>query len=103
VFFTDSASLQGLHGPGDFAWRVGLSRQAQDEAHAYGCAVIEFDVPALHTVIHPLPYPGTQQGLTVNGAREWMVPNLNIPLDHTMIVKYIDIGRSGPRCLDIPL
>jgi hypothetical protein len=31
------------------------------------------------------------------------VPNLNIPLDHTMIVKYIDMGRSGPRHFDIQL
>jgi len=102
VFFTDLQSLQGLQSPSDFARRVGLSQQAQTECQGYGCAVIEFDVPTSSTVTYPPPYPGTQQGLTVGGAREWMVSG-NIPLATTMVVKYVDFSHSGPRAFDVPL
>jgi len=102
VYFTDQQSLQGLQSASDFARRLGLPQQAQGECTIYGCAVIEFDVPLSPPAQLPPPYGTTRQGLTVGGAREWIVP-MNIPLDSTMVVKYIDIGGTGPRYFDIPL
>jgi len=100
VFFTDGESLQGIQDPAQFARRVGLSLQAQTECQRFGCAVVEFDVP--DQVLVPAPYPGSDQGITPGGGREWMTMK-NIELNETMGVTYIDVTRSGPRWFSLPL
>lgn len=93
-----------MQGPGDFAWRMGLNAQAQQECQLYGCAVVEFDLPDLNTIVMPPPFPGSRQGLTVGKAREWMT-TANVPFDDTtMAVKYVDNGiGGGSRWFDLPL
>lgn len=102
VYFTDRQSLQGILGPADFAWRVGLAQPVQAECQKYGCAVIEFDVPDPTNAVIPPPYAGIQQGLTTGGGREWIARN-NIGLDETMVVTFVDTTRSGPRYFILPL
>ena len=48
VYVTDRASLRGCDSPSDFAWRLSLFAQAQQECHLFGCAVIRFDLPQPH-------------------------------------------------------
>jgi hypothetical protein len=102
TYFTDRESLQGLMSPGDFATRLALPPRAHAECQRFGCAVIEFAVPPSLTVIAPSPYPGFPQGLTPNGAREWLTQGAVILRDN-MRVTYIDTGASGPRFFDLPL
>ena len=110
VYITDQESLRGVLSPADFARRVGLPASAQAECQLFGCAMIEFDIPNPTTnVIAPPQYPGTQQGLTVNGAREWLLTGGsplqggNLPLDAQMKVIYVEFGSSGPRYFELPL
>ena len=87
-FFTDLWSLIGIRTAAEYASRVGLPRAAIAECNEYGCVIVRFSVIA-RDVQSPRPYPGTQQGLTVGGAREWLLVN-NVELAHGMEVTYID-------------
>jgi hypothetical protein len=102
TYFTDRESLQGLVNPGDFVSRLALPPRAHAECQRYGCAVIEFIVPQSLSVIAPLPYPGCEQGLTPNGAREWLAQGA-INLQDDMRVTYIDTVASGSRFFALPL
>lgn len=102
LFVTDPASLQGCHGPSDFAWRVALSAPSQQDCHLYGCAVIEFDLPSPCNLLPPLPMPGAVPGLTGNGAREWRIAG-NVALATTMTVYYVENGPNGPRSYALPV
>jgi hypothetical protein len=102
LYFTDRQSLQGLLSPAEYAWRVSLPLPAHDECQRYGCAVIEFDVPAHRTVIIPSPYPRISAGLTPGGAREWFLQG-TLELDETMVISYIDIVGGKPGYFLLPL
>jgi hypothetical protein len=49
-----------------------------------------------------MPYPNSQQGLTPNGAREWVIEG-PIELQEDMQVTYIDTVASGSRFFTLPL
>jgi hypothetical protein len=102
VFVTDRRSLRGCDSPSDFAWRLSLNAQAQQECQIFGCAVIRFDIP------HPLmlaplpPLPGATAGLTGNGAREWLLAG-NLDLASSMRVYFIERTALGSRYFLLPL
>jgi hypothetical protein len=98
VYFTDKQSLEGIQSPADFALRLGVPPQTQYECQVHGCAIIEF--PVSNAVLPPASYPGVPQGLTVNGAREWITVG-NIVLAATMVVTYIE--PAGTRYYQIQL
>ena len=102
MHFTDRQSLQGLLSPGDYAMRLSLPLPAHDECQRYGCAVIEFDVPAHFNVIVPSSYPGVTPGLTPGGAREWFLPG-TLMLDENMVIYYIDTVGGMPGFFLLPL
>jgi hypothetical protein len=102
MYFTDRQSLQGLLSPGEYAWRLSLPLPAHDECQRYGCAVIEFDVPAHINVIVPPPYPKVPQGLTPGGAREWFLQG-PLELDENMVVYYVDTVGGNPGYFILPL
>lgn len=96
VWFTDLASLQGLHDPASFARRVALPSQAQHECQRFGCAVVEFEVPADALVHVPPPtVPGVPAGLTPQGAREWWLQG-NVSLSAAMVVTYVEPTPGNP-------
>lgn len=102
IWITDRESLRGVQGPGDFAHRVGLSAHDCLDCQTYGCAIIEFEIPARAVVRLPAPYPGVPQGLTVGGAREWLVLG-SVELEADMRVWYVDTTASGHRWYELPL
>ncbi|WP_148220124.1 hypothetical protein [Sphaerobacter thermophilus] len=102
VFFTDRESLEGVHGPADFARRMGLPTRAHQACSLYGCAIVRFTIPADGEVYTPVPPLGARQGLTGGGAREWCLVG-NLPLDETMEVVYVDVDGNGPRWYHLPL
>jgi len=102
VFVTDRASLRGCDSPADFAWRLSLNAQDQQECQIFGCAVIRPDLPH-GFVLAPLPpLPGALPGLTGNGAREWLLAG-NIDLDDHMQVHFIERMINGSRYFRLPL
>lgn len=102
VYFTDRDSLIGAPTAAEFARRLGLSAGAQAECQFYGCAIVEFDIPA-SSVTLPSPATGCAQGLTAGGAREW-VTNANLPLSGDEEVMYVDATSTGqPRWFNLPL
>jgi len=102
VYVTDRASLAGCHTPSDFAWRLALNAQAQQECHLFGCAVIRFDRPNPYTLLPAPVLPGTVPGFTGGGAREWILAG-NVALSATMQVHYIQRTATGARSYRIPL
>ena len=102
VYFSDVESLRGMSTPVEFANRLGLFGPAVTECQRYGCAVVEFDVPPNVPCTLPTPYPGLSQGLTVGGAREWLLAG-NLALGGTMTVRIIDLTGQGPRNFQLPL
>ena len=102
MYFTDRQSLQGLLSPGDYAMRLSLPLPAHNERQRYGCAVIEFDVPASINVIVPSSYPGVPQGLTPGGTREWFLQG-SLELDENMVIYYIDTVGGMPGYFLLPL
>lgn len=103
VYVTDRDSLQYMLHPDDFAHRVGLSQAAQTECNRFGCAIVEFGVPnPANNVAIPSPFPGTVQGMTVGGAREWVV-NLPVELDDQMRVWYVERIIGTSRHFELPL
>jgi hypothetical protein len=102
VYVTDRASLRGCDGPGDFAWRLSLSAQAQQECQLFGCAVIRFNLPQPHVLLHLPPLPGAGVGFTAGGAREWILAG-NVDLAHTMKVYYVEQTAQGSRFFQLPL
>lgn len=102
VYVTDRASLAGCVSPSDFAWRLSLSAQAQQECQLYGCAIVRFDLPHPHALL-PLPIlPGTIAGRTGGGAREWILAG-NVALSANMQVHYIERTLFGSRHFRLPL
>jgi len=102
VYVTDRASLRGCESPGDFAWRLSLHSQAQQECQLFGCAVIRFELPQFHALL-PLPVlPGAAPGFTAGGAREWILAG-NVDLADTMQVYYLERTAQGSRSFRLPL
>jgi hypothetical protein len=102
VFVTDRASLRGCDSPSDFAWRLSLNAQAQQECQIFGCAVIRFDLPQGFGLVPLPPLPGAAPGLTGNGAREWLLAG-NIDLASNMQVYFIERAALGSRFFRLPL
>lgn len=102
VHVTDEDSMDGLLNPGAIARRVGLLQRSFIECSLHGCAVVKFQIPTGLSVVHPTPYPGNPPGLTVGGAREWLI-NTNIRLDDSMKVIFFDMAGASPRYFELPL
>ena len=102
IYFTDRASLRGCDSPADFAWRLSMPAQAQQECQIFGCAVIRFDLPQPHAFLPLPPLPGAAAGFTAGGAREWLLAG-NLDLAANMEVHYIDQTTQGPRHYLLPL
>lgn len=101
-YFTDQGSLQGHQTPADIASRLSLYAQVQLECQLFGCAIVQFAVPAGTAVPAP-SYAGTPAGLTTGGAREWQTTT-NLALDDTMQVRYINPPSGSRRhWFDLPL
>jgi hypothetical protein len=102
VYVTDRASLQGCATPADFAWRLSLTAQAQQECQVFGCAVIRFALPQPHALL-PLPQlPGAAPGFTAGGAREWLLAG-NLDLAGNMQVHCVERTVLGSRHYRLPL
>lgn len=102
VYITDRASLAGCVSPSDFAGRLALNAQAQQECQLYGCAAIRFDLPNPYALL-PAPFlPGTISGFTGGGAREWILAG-SVALSATMQVHYIERTATGSRYFRLPL
>jgi hypothetical protein len=102
IYVTDRASLVGCDSPADFAWRLSLNAQAQQECLIYGCAVIRLDRPQ-PCVLAPLPpLPGAAAGLSGGGAREWLLAG-NLDLTASMQVHCVEQTPYGPRHYRLPL
>jgi hypothetical protein len=102
VFVTDRLSLRGCESPADFAWRLSLTAQAQQECQIFGCAVIQFSLNESPQLVALPSLPGAVLGFTGNGAREWLVAG-NIDLNASMRVDYIERTRTGSRTFRVPL
>jgi hypothetical protein len=102
VYFTDRDSLAGCVGPNDFAHRLSLHAQTRMECDLYGCAVIEFDVPASQVVLPPAGPGMSTPGLAAGGGREWLLQR-NLALDRTMTVHYVERTSHGYRHFEIYL
>lgn len=103
IYFTDRESLVGVLGPGDFAYRCGLSAQTQTQCQLYGCAIIQFKIKSTHNVVVPKPsHFVSTAGMTVGGAREWLLQG-NLDLSEDMRVYFVDINTSGQRWCNILL
>ena len=104
IYVTDEASLDGILSPTSITNRLGLSNPAQTECMRYGCVIIRFTIsdPTV-AIFPPLHMYAAQQGLTVNGAREWLIPNIR--LDRLMDVMYVGVSpyRGRPFWYDISL
>jgi hypothetical protein len=102
VYVTDRASLRGCDSPADFAWRLSLSGQAQQECQVFGCAVIRFDLaqPLARSPWPPLP--GANPGFTAAGAREWLLAG-NLDLAGNMQVHCVERTLLGSRYYRLPL
>ena len=104
IFVTDETSLDGILSSVSMANRLALSRTAQAECLRFGCVIIRFTIldPTVAT-FPPLHIHAAQQGLTVNGAREWLIPNIRI--DRLMDVIYVGISpyRGRPFWYDVSL
>lgn len=102
VYVTDRVSLRGCDSPSDFAWRLSLSAQAQQECQIFGCAVIRLRLPQPFTLSPLPPLPGATPGLTAGGAREWLLAG-NLDLDDNMEVHYLERRVKGSRYFRLSL
>lgn len=106
VYFTDRDSLEGIENAVAFAKRAGLSQRAQTECNLYGCVIVEFEVPSGASVVLPPPaINNVQQGLTVGGAREWLLGG-NIDLKENMVVTCVGgliSSGHGQNWFQLPL
>lgn len=90
VYFTDQQSLLGCATSASYAYRLGLYSRDQLHCQLYGCALIQFPVPQNPAPRLPPQSPGAaSQGLTANGAREWIATG-NVPLGRNMVVTYVE-------------
>jgi hypothetical protein len=96
VYVTDEDSLHGCDDPAQFAWRLSLPAQTQNECQLFGCAVMRLDLPAAYALLPLPPLPGALPGLTGGGARQWLLAG-NIDLAVTMRVDCIQMSIVGPR------
>jgi hypothetical protein len=105
VYFTDDASLQGMQDEMDFARRAGLSQSSAQACYLYGCVVVAFDTAAFYSdIMIPTPHSTCRPGLTVGGAREWLIPsNVPVYLDEQMTVMCYHSGRLGHVSFDLVL
>src|SRR5260370_35091413 len=102
IYVTDRASFQGCDSPSDFAWRLSLNAQSQQECQLFGCAVIRFDLPQPYALLPLPPLPGAQLGLTGGGAREWLLTG-NLDLAVNMQVYCVERSVLGSRYYRVPL
>ena len=102
VFITDRISLRGCDSPSDFAWRLSLPAQAQQDCQMFGCAVIRFDFLPAHSLLALPRLPGAAPGPTAGGAREWLLAG-NVDLDDTMEVHYVERTAHASRHYRLPL
>jgi hypothetical protein len=102
IYVTDRASLRGCDSPADFALRMSLNAQAQQECLLFGCAVIRFQLPQPVVLLPLPPLPGATPGLTAGGAREWLLAG-NLALAANMQVHCVERTLHGPRYYQLPL
>jgi hypothetical protein len=102
IYVSDGASLKGCDSPSDFAWRLALSAQDQQDCQLYGCAVIRFSPPQPVALASLPVLPGATPGLTGNGAREWLLAG-NLALARSMRVDYVERTPQGARHYRLPL
>ena len=99
TYITDAESLQVCAQAMDFGLRLYLNRPSLQDISAWGCVMIYFEKGMLKPEVpDPSPpppgAPAPAKGLTVGGAREWLIPQ-NVPLDGNM--EAFAIEHSGNR------
>jgi hypothetical protein len=102
TYVTDRASLRGCDSPSDFASRLSLYAQAQQECQLFGCAVIRLDLPLPPALLSSRMLPGAAPGFTAGGAREWILAG-NVDVAATMQVYYVERTAQGSRSFRLPL
>lgn len=104
IFFSDPASLVVCTDAEDFALRLTLAMPDLQDIRHSGCALIFFPPPTNIERPSPTRVHGMtpQSGLTVGGAREWVVlANLSLDLS-SMEVFFVNRNRRwGPALHDI--
>jgi hypothetical protein len=105
VYFTDYDSLMGMQDEMDFARRTGLSASSVQSCYLFGCVVVEFETAPYYSAVNvPVPHSTCQRGLTVGGAREWIIPShAPVYLHEQMNVTCYHSTNSGPVSFDLAL